>query len=142
MRLFRQFILRHLAEEKIRSIATVLGIALGIAVVIAIQMANASSVQGFGRAIEMVSGRTSLEITGAAPGLDELSLNQLSWLREYGQISPIIEGEAQARIGEDRSEWLRVLGVDVLRDISFRDYRILEFAEGRRDLAHVSFSHY
>ena len=47
MRLFTQFILRPLAGDKIRTATTVLGVALGIAVVVAIQLTNASSVRGF-----------------------------------------------------------------------------------------------
>lgn len=132
MRLFRQFILRHLAGEKLRSFATVLGIALGIAVVIAIQMTNAGSLRGFEKAIETVSGKTSLEVIGAGLGFDELLLNELGWLREFGQVSPVIEGDAQATTGQNESEALRVLGVDVLRDRSFRDYKLLEFANQRR----------
>ena len=133
MRLFRQFILRHLRRERLRSLVTILGIALGVAVMIAIRMTNASSLRGFERAIETVSGRTSLEIVGAGAGLDEQALGGLGWLREYGQVSPIVEGDAQAEFPTAPSESLRVLGVDVLRDRSFRDYRILEFAEQRRD---------
>jgi len=132
VRLFRQFILRHLATEKLRSAGTILGIALGIAVVIAIQMTNASSLRGFEKAIETVSGKTSLEITGAGLGFDELQLNSLGWLREYGQVSPIIEGDAQAKAGKGPSETLRVLGIDVLRDRSFREYKLLEFADKNR----------
>lgn len=132
MRLFRQFILRHLAAEKLRSFATVLGIALGIAVVIAIQMTNASSLRGFEKAIETVSGKTSLEVVGTGIGFDELQLNELGWLREFGRMSPVIEGDAQVTTGPKASESLRVLGVDVLRDRSFRDYSLLEFADKRR----------
>ena len=46
MRLFRQFILRRLLQEKARTVTTVTGVALGIAVVIAIQLTNGSSVRG------------------------------------------------------------------------------------------------
>lgn len=129
MKLFHQFILRQLAREKLRSVATVLGIALGIAVVLAIRMTNASSLRGFEKAIETVSGKTSLEVVGTGLGLDENSLAQLGWLRRYGQVSPVIEGEAQARDASGRRETLRVLGVDILRDRSFREYNILEFGD-------------
>jgi putative ABC transport system permease protein len=132
MRLFKQFVLRHLAGEKLRSSATVFGIALGIAVVIAIQMTNDGSLRGFEKAVETVSGKTSLEITGAGAGFDEMLLNQLGWLREYGQIGPVIEGDAQVTVAGG-SESLRALGVDTLRDRSFRDYNLVEFAEKRRE---------
>jgi putative ABC transport system permease protein len=123
MRLFRQFILRRLMQERLRSVATILGIALGIAVIVAIQLTNASSLRGFAAAIETVSGKTSLEIVGAGPGFDELRLQRLGWLREYGLVSPVIEGDAQARVN-GAIESLRILGVDMLRDRAFREYRL------------------
>lgn len=128
MFLFRTFILRRLREEKLRSLATVLGVALGIAVVLAVRMANQSSVRSFETALEMVAGKTSLEIVGAGPGLREERLLQLDWLERFGQISPIIEGEARASFPSGDREWLRILGVDILRDESFRDYRLVRFA--------------
>ncbi len=126
-KLFHQFILRHLVRERMRSIATIIGIALGIAVVLAIQMTNASSLRGFEKAIETVSGRTSLEVVGTGLGLDEGVVTSLGWLRSYGQVAPIIEGEAEARAADGRRETLRVLGVDILKDRSFREYNLLEF---------------
>lgn len=131
--LFRRFVLRRLLDERLRSAVTVLGIALGVGVVVAIQLANASSVAGFGAALEAVSGKTSLEIVGPGPGFDELKLNELGWLRQYGDASPVIEGDAVVRAPDGATEPVRVLGVDVIRDRSFRDYSLLEFAEKRRE---------
>jgi putative ABC transport system permease protein len=132
MRLFHQFIIRPLAGEKIRTITTIAGVALGIAVVVAIQLTNASSVRGFETALETVAGRTAIEIVGAGTGVDETRLPQLTWLRQFGAISPVIEGTA-ALLGENldvqsrrQMEAVRVLGVDILRDQPFRDYRLLE----------------
>ena len=71
-----------------------LGVSLGIAVVIAIQLTNASSVRGFETALETVAGKTSIEIIGTGTGVDETLLPQLGWLREFGIISPVIEGNA------------------------------------------------
>ena len=88
MTLFRTFILRRLREEKLRSLATVLGVALGIAVVLAVRMANESSVRSFETALEMVAGKTSLEIAGAGPGLREERLLQLDWLEQIRTDQP------------------------------------------------------
>ena len=128
MYLFQTFILRRLREGKLRALATVLGVALGIAVVLAVQMANESSVRSFRTALEMVAGKTSLEIVGTGPGLREERLLQLDWLEQFGQISPIIEGEVRTLFPSGDKEWLRILGVDILRDESFRDYRLVRFA--------------
>ena len=136
MRLFHQFIVRQLAREPLRSAATVLGVALGIAVVIAIRMANDSSLRGFTTALDAMSGKTSVEIVGPATGIDEALLAGLGWLREHGHVSPVIEGDAvlagQAPAAR-RGGLLRVLGVDILRDQPFRDYRLLDLSQQGRE---------
>ena len=132
MRLFHQFIIRPLWGDKVRTATTVAGVALGIAVVVAIQLTNASSVRGFARALEAVAGKTAVEVIGAGAGVDEAVLPSLGWLREYGVVSPIIEGSAALVIGDIKQlsrremEAVKVLGVDILRDQPFRDYRLLE----------------
>ncbi|HJU41445.1 MAG TPA: FtsX-like permease family protein [Vicinamibacterales bacterium] len=133
MKLFRHFILRPLAGEKVRTATTVIGVALGIAVVIAIQLTNASSIRGFETALETVAGKTAVEIIGAGTGIDESRLREVSWLREFGVISPVIEGSAALVVGDVRSltsrrqmEAVKVLGIDILRDQPFRDYELLE----------------
>ena len=122
--LFRLFIVRRLAQEPLRALMTTAGIALGVAVIVAIRLANASSVQGFSAAIDAVAGRASLEIAGPGVGIDEDRVRDLIWLREFGTVSPVMEGEAVARLGDDRRETMRVLGIDILRDRAIRDYRL------------------
>src|SRR5262245_57778733 len=97
VRLFSWFILRRLRRETLRSTITIVGMALGIGVIVAIRLTNASSVAGFETALDTVSGRVSLELVGHGLGIDELVLKDLDWLREYGQISPVIEGNLIAR---------------------------------------------
>ena len=135
MRLFRQFILRPLVNEQIRTITTVLGVSLGIAVVIAIQLTNASSVRGFETALETVAGKTAIEIIGSGTGIDDTLVPELGWLREYGIVSPVIEGSAALVVGDVRTlsrrqmEAVKVFGVDILRDQPFRDYQLLEIEQ-------------
>lgn len=139
MRLFHQFIVRPLINETVRTITTVLGVSLGIAVVIAIQLTNASSIRGFETALETVAGKTAVEVIGSGTGVDESLLPQLSWLGDYGIISPVIEGSA-ALVMDDpkllsrrRMEAVKVLGIDILRDQPFRDYQLLELQrDGKR----------
>lgn len=130
--LFRKFILRRLADERLRSAVTILGIALGIGVVIAIQLTNISSVRGFEAAVETISGKTSLEIIGAGPGFDEVKAADLGWLRAYGNVSPVIEGDAFVTFPNRRGESLHVLGVDILSDQPFREYNLLETGDRQK----------
>jgi putative ABC transport system permease protein len=136
--LFRQFILRRLRQEKLRSALTVAGIALGIAVVLAIRLANDSSVRGFSLALDTMAGAASLEIVSPG-GVDEARLGPLGWLRDIGDVSAVIEGDALARAGSAPAEAVRVLGVDILRDRAFREYDLVEFAGGRRQPAPQEF---
>jgi putative ABC transport system permease protein len=139
MRLFRQFILRPLLQERVRTATTIVGVALGIAVVIAIQLANAGSVRGFETALEAVAGKTTIEVVGSGAGVDETLLPSLGWLREFGVVSPVIEGDAalvdadhtprrkdSVGVARPRTEAVRVLGIDILRDQPFREYRLLD----------------
>jgi putative ABC transport system permease protein len=91
-RLFKRFILRALAREKLRSGFTALGISLGVGVMVAIRLANASALDSFKAATESIAGETSVQISGVAGRFDELKLTELNWLRDYGQLSPVIEG--------------------------------------------------
>lgn len=129
-RLFRQFIVRRLAGDRLRTATTVIGVALGIAVVIAIQLTNRSSVAGFETALEVTAGRTAVEIVGPGTGIDESRLPELGWLREYGTASPVIEADVAVVVEGGRTEAMRVLGIDILRDRPLRDYRVVEGVEG------------
>ena len=130
MHLFKTFIVRQLLHEPLRSGGTIVGIALGIAVVIAIQLANASSLRGFETALEAMSGRTSVEIIGPPLGIDENTLADLLWLRQFGEVSPVVEGDALW----EGPELIRVLGIDILRDQPFREYSLIEFRRDARRL--------
>ncbi|HVG18243.1 MAG TPA: FtsX-like permease family protein [Blastocatellia bacterium] len=147
LKLFRQFILRALAREKMRSVVTALGISLGVGVTIAIRLANASALESFRAATESMAGETSVQITGTAGRFDELLLRDLGWLRDYGEVSPVVFGYAmtdraagagngeasgpgdEASLPAPRGEFVQVLGVDVLRDRALRRYRVIRFNE-------------
>jgi putative ABC transport system permease protein len=128
LRLFQWFILRSLTQDPLRSATTVVGISLGVAVIVAIQLTNASSVAGFRTALDTVSGRTSLEIVATGLGIDERRLAELLWLRDFGAVSPVVEGEVAVREPNGPRERLRVLGIDILRDRPFREYRLLDWS--------------
>ena len=123
------FIARNLRQQPLRSVATIASLAVGVAVVVAIQLANASSVRGFSTALDALAGRTSLELT-VPGGLDETRLTDLGWLREYGLVSPVIDADVLLEVtaaGEAPvREAVRLLGVDILRDRPFRDYPLVD----------------
>jgi putative ABC transport system permease protein len=125
MHLCRNFILRQLMQEPFRALTTLFGIALGIAVIVAIQLAKESSVDGFRQAIDQMAGKAALEFTSPG-GLSEARLKSLLEYEKFGVLCPVIQGEA--RHGETP---LQILGVDILKDQEVRDYELVDFGSGR-----------
>jgi putative ABC transport system permease protein len=141
LRLFSRFILRPLGRQKLRSAITALGISLGVGVMVAVRLANATSLESFRAATEPLAGNTSLTISGAGGRLDELDMSEISWLREYAALSPVVEGLAYAPRADQpdlpgvavKGDFLHVLGVDVLRDHPLRRHRLVRFMTGNRE---------
>src|SRR5215471_7170254 len=123
--LYKQFILRPLLQHRLRTIVTVVGIGLGVAVMLAIRIANQSSLESFRSATYSIAGDSSLQITGFTGPFDEMLFSDAAWLTKYGRISPIIDGVCTVS-PEDRQhmEYLHVLGVDILRDAAMRRYNL------------------
>lgn len=123
--LFSRLILRPLLQEPARALLSLAGIALGVAVMLGIQLANRGSLGGFAAALDAVSGKAALEIRCPPLGIDENLFAELTWLRDFGIAAPVVEADVLAR-SDDGEEMLRVLGIDVLRDPALRDYAVQE----------------
>lgn len=135
-KLFRQFIVRSLVREKLRTSLIILGISLGVGVMIAVRLANSSALASFRAATESIAGETTLEITGVTGRFDELLLRDLHWLDTYGRLSPVIDGYAMTEPGSQDGtpgEFLQVLGIDILRDRSLRRYHLLRLSAEERE---------
>ena len=131
LRAFRLLILRDLLAQRVRTTTTIAGIALGIGVLLAIQLAAAAAQRGFEHGVENLAGRAALEITQAPMGIDERRLPELAWLQELGQVTPIVEGSAVFTGADGMSQVLTVFGIDILTDAAFRDYAFAAFADGQ-----------
>ncbi|MEQ1749548.1 MAG: lipocalin-like domain-containing protein [Prosthecobacter sp.] len=112
-----------MGSNRLRTVLSIVGVALGVSVMLAIQLANQGSLRGFSAALDAVSGKAALEITCPPLGVDETLVPQLSWLREIGIATPVIEADVTAETGLG-SETLRLIGIDALRDPALRDYAV------------------
>src|SRR5215831_3036 len=123
--LYKQFILRPLLHQRLRTVVTVVGIGLGVAVMLAIRIANQSSLESFRSATYSIAGDSSLQITGSTGPFDEMLFSDAAWLTKYGRISPIIDGVCTVSPQDPQHrEYLHVLGVDILRDAAMRRYNL------------------
>jgi len=85
------------------------GVALGVAVVVAVDLATGSAGRAFELSMERVTGDATHRIVGPPRGLDEAFYRELRIEHGVRSSAPVIEGFA-----DFRGETLRVLGIDPL----------------------------
>ncbi len=90
MKLFRQLILRPLRRDLTRTVLTLLSIALGVAVVIAIELSGDAATGSFESSLTTLVGKVDYEIT-ANGGVDETYMARLATLPVNARFSPVIE---------------------------------------------------
>jgi putative ABC transport system permease protein len=90
--LFR-YILRHLGQNAIRTGLTVLGITLGVAILLAIHLANQSVLAQFRASIDTVTGKANLVVRSqSVPDFPESVLPAIRWVwLTGGTFSPVLE---------------------------------------------------
>src|SRR5919109_4247892 len=96
----------------------ILGIALGVAIIVAVDLARVSAKAAFERSTEAVVGKATHLIIGGPEGLDESLYVQLRVREGVRPLAPVIEGHAIL----PTRETLQLLGVDPFAEASFRDY--------------------
>ena len=118
--LWRLVSLRHLQAARTRTLLTLLGVALGIAVVFAIDLVTGSVMSSFRETIETIAGRAALSV-GEGPGVAEALLDVVKAVPGVEAAVPVIEDSARdVKTGTQ----LAVLGVDTLSDGKLRDYDV------------------
>jgi len=97
---------------------SVLGVAIGVAVVVSIDLANTSASRAFKLSAETVTGAATHQVTGTGRTLDDDVYRRL---REAGlrPSAPVVEGYGALERG-DRT--FQIVGIDPLADAPFRPY--------------------
>ncbi|WP_255604214.1 FtsX-like permease family protein [Oscillochloris sp. ZM17-4] len=98
----------------------VLGVALGVAVVVAIDLATASASRAFALSTESVAGRATHQIVGGPAGLDEALYARLRVGMAVRPSAPVVEGYAVAPALGGMT--VHLLGVDPFAEGPFRAY--------------------
>jgi putative ABC transport system permease protein len=128
--LFWRLILRPLRRESLRSALTVLSVALGVAVVVAIDLAGRAAAGSFHSSLESLTGKADLEIT-ATGGIDERLLGRLVQLPLPLTFRPRIEDWASKN---GKGEALPFIGLDLIAENSWEGPdAVLEDAHGAED---------
>lgn len=109
--LLRVFV-ASLARRRLATALSVLAIALGVALGLAVQLIHASALDEFGRGMRLLAGQSDLQAVGPRGGFDDETYVRLGQAPEVAEASPVLEIEARLA-GREGS--LRLYGIDVFR---------------------------
>jgi putative ABC transport system permease protein len=111
---------RWLARHRAQLLLSVLGVALGVAGVLAIDLATRSARVAFRLSAETVAGRATHQIVGAGGTVDESLVARLRTELGLEASAPVVEGYASSPLLPARA--LRILGVDPFSEGPFRPF--------------------
>src|SRR5262252_2712182 len=101
-----------LLQHKGRLFASIVAIALGVALGYAVQLINRAATNEFAQALYALSGDADLTVRGARAGFDDELYASIARLPEVAVASPALEVDARL---PGRDEALRLLGLDMFR---------------------------
>jgi putative ABC transport system permease protein len=110
--LFYRLMVRPLSQEPVRAALTVFAVALGVAVVLAIDLAGNSATGSFRSSVETLAGDNDLEIT-ASGGVPETVVGTLATLPYALRISPRMQDYA---VVVESKQSLPLIGLDLVAE--------------------------
>lgn len=114
-------VLRRFIRHPWQMLLGVTGIALGVAVVLAIDLTNASSERAFIIANQSVAGEITHQITSSAGYINENFYADLRVRQGLRRLMPVVEGLVRTAAGEQ----YRIIGIDPVAATGFRHVRSL-----------------
>jgi len=111
-KLFWRMMIKPLAGEPVRTALTVLAVALGVAVVLAMELASNAATGSFHSSLETLSGEQNFEVT-ATGGVSEDLAGKLAALPDDWRVTPRMEGFA---VIADSKKTLPLIGLDLIAE--------------------------
>ena len=120
MILLRLISWRYARKHRLRSLLTVMGIVLGVAIFVGMHAAGASVLSALNNTIDRIAGKTQLQVTTGEAGFPEDVLERVQSVGGVAAAAPVIEAVVQSGIQGEGN--LLILGVDMTGDRSLREY--------------------
>ncbi|MGB0722901.1 MAG: FtsX-like permease family protein [Gammaproteobacteria bacterium] len=108
---------RHLTRHPWQLLLALLGISLGVATVLAVDLANAAAQRAFALSAEAITGKATHRILGTTAGVPDTLYRDLR-LRLDGAIAPVISG--RGGVPDQPGLRLEILGLDPVAEEPFR----------------------
>lgn len=117
---FTLLALRHSTRHPIQSLLLILGVALGVAMIVAIDLANGSASQAFALSTDSIAGKATHQIVAAPGDLPTSLYEQLRVELGLTDVAPVVTGLVLLKDANDLP--LQLLGVDPFAEGPFRTY--------------------
>ncbi len=111
---------RHTTKHPIQSLLLILGVALGVAMIVAIDIANGSASQAFELSTDSIVGKATHQIVAAPDDLPSQLYRQLRVDLGLSEVAPTVTGLVLLQEANDLP--LQMLGVDPFAERPFRNY--------------------
>ncbi|MCB1917230.1 MAG: FtsX-like permease family protein [Rhodocyclaceae bacterium] len=125
-----------LLRRRAASGLSVLAIALGVALGLAVQLINDAALAEFGRGLRTLAGEADLRLVGPASGFDDALFEAVALHPLVADASPVVDVSARAQ-GQEAA--IPVLGLDVLRLPAVQPALIPRTDEDRASTAFAGF---
>jgi putative ABC transport system permease protein len=132
--LFFRLIVRPMLRERARTLLILSSVALGVAVVLAIELAGNAAAGSFRSSMETLAGDNDLEVT-AAGGVPETINGQLARLPYPLRVSPRIEDHATVAT---TGEAVPLIGIDLIAEANNHQEQKLDLPTGERVFEHIN----
>lgn len=119
---------RRMRRRPLQYILLVVGVAVGVAMMVSIDLANGSASRAFALSTGAITGKTTHRIVGGPAGLDADLYRRLVAEAGYDPAAPVVEGYVLAEALGNQP--LRLVGIDPFAEPPFRDY----FGDGSNGL--------
>lgn len=116
---------RHYVKHPWQILLSIVGITLGVAVVVAIDLTNSSAKKAFELSANAVTGKATHQIIGVSANVPESLYVDLRDQDGLTHLAPVVEGYAQL-VGQIKNghgnDSYKIVGIDPFAEKPFRDY--------------------
>lgn len=112
--------LRYSQKHLLQSLLLILGVALGVAVIIAIDLANLSATKAFQLSSQTLTGKTTHQIIGSKKDIDDKLFTKLRIDLKVKTSAPVVQDYVNAK--DLKTKTVRLFGVDPFSESGFRNY--------------------
>ncbi len=107
----------YLLRHPWQLVLSLLGIVIGVAVIVAVDLANSSARKAFLLSMDAITGEATHQVVGGPNGVDELIYRDLRTLDGLTNVAPVVEGTVNVD-----GVPLQLLGIDLFAEQTMRSF--------------------